>query len=360
MSDLSRRDFLRWGAAAAGVAGLPLGKLGAHSIRPTAQRCLVVNLVGGPSQHETWDPKPDAPSEVRGPFGSIATAVPGVRFSELFPRIASQARKLAVIRSLHHDAAPIHETGMQLLQTGRLARTAPEFPAWFAWTSHLTGQRHLLLPGPIESTGVPTSHGQSFAFLGEPASLSRAALRDERYGKHRFGTLLSQARHALEHDVPFVTVNLATALSDQVSWDCHADGFCLNSTLEDYRSELAPAFDHAFATLLDDLAATDLLDSTLVVAQGEFGRTPHLNDRGGRDHWPAVWSVLLAGGGVQGGQVVGASDSFGGEPLDRPVHAGSMFATILHALGVDPAAIVPGIEGRPTTSCEHRPVVELF
>ena len=127
------------------------------------------------------------------------------------------------------------------------------------------------------------------------------------------------------------------ALSEHeiVTWDCHSDGYCHNASFADYRDTLGPAFDQAFATLLEDLGESGLLDSTLVVAAGEFGRTPRINDRGGRDHWPAVWSILLAGGGIRGGEVVGASDPRGAEPRDRAMHAREVFGTVLGALGVN-------------------------
>jgi hypothetical protein len=330
---VSRREFLKATALGVGAALLPLPAFAAP--RGRAERCLVINLIGGPSQLETWDPKPDAPSHVRGPFGSIPTSVPGVRFSELFPRIASQAHRLTVIRSVYHDAAPIHETGLQLLQTGQLS--TPDDPAspWFAVARRPASFKAVLV-NPILSLGVPTDHGQTGAF-----ALSWSGKRPDadRYGRHRFGELLSVARSYFDDDSSepfrFVTVNLFSALADQVTWDCHADGYCHNSTVDDYRTTLGPAFDQAFSALLDDLSQKGMLDSTLVVAQGEFGRTPHVNDRGGRDHWPGCWSILMAGGGLEGGQVIGSSDSLAAEPRDRPVHAREIFATILSALGRD-------------------------
>ena len=291
---VSRREFMQAGLA---TVALPLA---AAANAPRVERRLIVNMIGGPSQHETWDPKPNAPSGVRGPFKDRATNVVGIRIGELFPRLATLADRYAIVRSVHHDAAPIHETGLQLLETGRLHR--PD---------------DLLIPGPLEWLGVSTAQA--------PPAPSPRILPEFRYGPHPFGRLLSEARQHLERGASSVTVNLFTALYDRVTWDCHADGYCLNSTLEDYRATLCPAFDQAFAMLLDDLSATGMLDTTLVVAQGEMGRTPYLNDRGGRDHWPAVWSVLLAGGGIEGGQVIGSSDALGGEPRDAPIHASSLW-----------------------------------
>jgi hypothetical protein len=119
-------------------------------------------------------------------------------------------------------------------------------------------------------------------------------------------------------------------------------------------------FDRAYTALLDDLKQRGMLETTLVLAMGEFGRTPHLNPRGGRDHWPGVWSVLFAGAGVRGGQVVGASDRIGGEPKDRPATPAEVAASIYHGLGVDLNARLPGPEGRPTPIAEAAPIMELF
>jgi uncharacterized protein (DUF1501 family) len=138
----------------------------------------------------------------------------------------------------------------------------------------------------------------------------------------------------LEAGAACVCVNAFTGVFNGPSWDCHADGGRLATTLGDYRTTVAPAFDRGFALLLDGLADRGLLDSTLVVAAGEFGRTPYLNPRGGRDHWAGCWTVLFAGGGVRGGAVLGASDALGGEPADRPVPAAAVAATVLYATGL--------------------------
>ncbi len=137
---------------------------------------------------------------------------------------------------------------------------------------------------------------------------------------------------------------------NEITWDCHADGGALGTTLDDYRATLCPIFDQAYSALLDDLDARGLLESTLVVAMGEFGRTPRLNPRGGRDHWPGVWSILFAGGGVHGGQVVGSSDHLGAEPRDRPVTPAEVAATIYHLLGIDSRTLLS----------EATPIAELL
>lgn len=332
---------------------------------------ILLMLVGGPSQLETWDPKPEAPAEVRGPFGSIATAVPGVRISEHLPRIARRMDRLTLIRSMHHDAAPIHETGHQLLQTGRLCRPGEEFPHIGSVVAQLSAPRRdvppfVVVPGPIGHTGVNVSHGQSAANLGrafEPIHLREGseafnlpaesdAVRAA-YGPTRFGQHCWMARRLVESGTRVVVVNMFESVFNQASWDCHGTGAF--STLDDYAAEVLPTLDQAFSALLDDLRQRGLLDSTLVVATGEFGRTPRINAAGGRDHWPGVWSAVLAGGGTQGGQVIGASDRLGSSPADRPVRPEELVATMYRGLGIDAGravdlgrgealALVPGAE----------------
>jgi uncharacterized protein (DUF1501 family) len=146
----------------------------------------------------------------------------------------------------------------------------------------------------------------------------------------------------------------------QITWDCHANGGDLCTTLDDYRTILCPMLDQAHTALLDDLEALGLLERTLVLAAGEFGRTPRLNPRGGRDHWPGVWSMVLAGGGVRGGQVIGASDAHAEEPRDRPVHLAEVAASVYHALGIDPATKLEDADGRLVPLVNARPVLELF
>src|SRR4029077_20794755 len=143
-------------------------------------------------------------------------------------------------------------------------------------------------------------------------------------------------RRVVEQGVRFVTVNMFDTLAGRITWDCHANDSWAPATLSDYRNSLFPDFDRGLSALLDDLAQRGLLEETLVVAAGEFGRTPRINERGGRDHWPGVWSVALAGGGIRGGQVVGSSDAHAGCPVDRPVTPRDLLVTIYHSLGIDP------------------------
>ena len=148
-----------------------------------------------------------------------------------------------------------------------------------------------------------------------------------------------------------VTVNMFETVFNQVTWDCH--GTRPFSTLDDYARELLPTFDRALSALLDDLDRRGLLETTLVVATGEFGRTPRLNCRGGRDHWPGVWSAVLAGGGTRGGQVIGASDSHAGSPTDRPVTAAELVATMYRSLGIDPTSALTMADGPRASSIDE-------
>jgi hypothetical protein len=436
---LTRRDFLRAGALSAGAVGLSLTDLTRAEAGAKADvNCILLFLVGGPSQLDTWDLKPYAPDTVRGPFKPIKTNIPGVQIGEHFPRMARMADRYAIVRSVHHQAAPIHETGHQLMQTGHLFRGGREYPHYGAVVSHVMGTRaegvppFVVVPTPIGNTGVSVSHGQGAGYLGathealllrgdpsaegfcivdglDPARLPRrnalvdavdqahracdgarddnsaeyknspvmdrvfspkakeafdiAAERDEvrsRYGPNTFGQSCLLARRLVEHGVRLVTVNMFDTVFNQITWDCHADGGALATTLDDYKETLCPMFDRAYTALLEDLQQRGLLDSTLVLAMGEFGRTPQLNPRGGRDHWPGVWSILFAGAGIRGGQVIGASDSTGAEPKDRPVSPAEVAATIYQGLGIDPNTRLPGPDKQLMPLAEAGPIAELF
>jgi hypothetical protein len=468
-ASVTRRDFLGAGALGLGYVGFNrAGLLAAGNLAAMVDRSVILLLlVGGPSQLETWDPKPDAPAEVRGPFRSIETRCAGARICEHLPRLAARMDRIALIRSVHHDAAPIHETGHQLLQTGRLCQERDEAPHFGSIVAAVNGSRgelpaSVILPGPIAGTGVPISHGQSSAWLGAPwdpftlnadpgspdfdaqSALKRATayldeaacagrfierspgadatplargaeqvepgrvsagspirrtrgadatplariaqhgepgrvsagssfaharnafdIRKEKtrtreaYGSSTFGQSCLLARRLVEAGVRVVTVNMFATVFNQVTWDCH--GSAPFSSLNDYGRELLPSLDRAFSALIDDLHDRGRLDSTLVVAAGEFGRTPRINASGGRDHWPGVWSVALAGGGIRGGQVIGASDAGAGAPADRPVTPQDLLATIYHSLGIDSSEYLSGtgIQSAPIVE-DGRPIRELF
>lgn len=312
-----------------------------------ARRCIFVLMTGGPSQLETFDPKPDAGSHIRGPFRAISTNVPGLQLSETLPLLAQRADRFSLIRTLSHDFAPLHETGLQLLQTGQLARRGQTFPHWSSVVARYGGRSRNqtpshILPQPLDTADSRADLGQTAGLLGDdyqplaaatPSNEDRELLR-KHYGDTRFGQLLLQARQAVEQGTRCVTVNLFDRLTDDVTWDCHGGEQVGRGTIFDYRDHLCPQFDRALSGLLDDLAERELLQDTLVVATGEFGRTPTINDRKGRDHWPQCWSALLAGGGVTGGAVWGTSDATAATPLDRPVSPAELTATLLHWFGI--------------------------
>jgi len=442
---LTRRDFLRVGALSAGAVGLNLADLAQLNAAGKSNdiNCIVLFLVGAPSHLDTWDLKPTAPDTVRGPFKPIKTNVPGIDICEHFPLMSKMADRYSLIRSVHHKAAPIHETGHQMMQTGYLFRGGQEYPHYGSVVSQLRGRREagmppfVILPGPIGNTGVSVSHGQGSGYLGakhepfflrgdaadknfkigdlqappgiDPARMkTRKDLLDaldsahrafdatedirardnayeqafgmifaekakqafdiasedsklrSRYGRNTFGQSCLLARRLVEHGVRLVTVNMFDTVFNEITWDCHADGGSLAVRLDDYKETLCPMFDLAYTALLDDLKQKGMLENTLVVAMGEFGRTPQLNARGGRDHWPGVWSMLFAGGKVKGGQVIGASDRNGGEPRDRPVSPEMVAASVYRGMGIDLTARLPGPENRPLPIIEAEPVEELF
>jgi hypothetical protein len=190
-------------------------------------------------------------------------------------------------------------------------------------------------------------------------SLEPDAVKD-RYGRNRFGLSCLLARRLIEADVRFVTVNMFDTVFNETTWDIH--GSAPFSPIEAYKTVLGPMFDNAYSSLLEDLESRGRLSTTLVVGMGEFGRTPKINAAGGRDHWPQCWTISMAGGGVKGGQVIGASDDIGAYPTDRPIPAAAVAATMMHALGLDPRAELPGPGNRPIRIVEHgvEPVMELF
>lgn len=442
---MKRRDFLHAGSLA--LLGMALPDFAAlkafGAVNPDKDvNCIMLFLVGGPSQLDTWDMKPNAPAEIRGPYKPIATNVDGIQISEVFPRMAKHADKFSLVRSVYHTAAAVHDTGHQMMQTGRLFQGGIEYPHIGCVLSKLKGPKgdvppHVLMPHPIGNTGGNMPHGQTAGFLGKTydpfvlnadpstpnfhvpdmlppdyiASLrvdrrrnwreaidgsvsyfessQDAKLMDstfheaytlmsskkareafelgqepekvrERYGKNRFGQGCLLARRLIERDVRFVTVNMFETVFNEITWDIH--GSAPFSPISCYRDLVGPMFDHGFSSLLEDLRDRGLLENTLVVAMGEFGRTPKVNPAGGRDHWPQCWTIALAGGGVKGGQVVGSSDEIGSAPQDRPVTPAEVAATVYHALGIDLELELPGPNSRPIRLVDHgvQPILELF
>lgn len=423
----SRRDVLQTGAAAA--LGLAAGQAAAAEnnsrVPARAKRCIFILCTGGPSQLETWDPKPEAPAEVRGPYGAIETNVSGLRISEILPRLARRADSYSLVRSVHHSGPALHEVGLQLMQTGRTASADAEWPSFGAVLSRLFGPvgslpASVVLPRPLGDMGITLPQGQGAGFLGEayaplavvgdpnevdygvesllsagdiptqsrggrrerlnallghePVSsvpvgldtdphyelmaspqartafdLSREAesLRD-RYGRNSFGQSCLLARRLLEHGTRFVTINQFDSVFHQHTWDCH--GYPdLPTRVADLKERVAAPFDQAVSALLDDLTSRGLYEDTLLCCFGELGRTPTLTATGGRDHWTRCWSVMLGGGGLRGGQVVGASDAHASEPTERPISPAMLAATVYTALGVAPDTRLAGADGHLRT-----------
>jgi len=435
---ISRRDFLQVGAL--GALGLSLVDLAAAEARAKTiaevagkkpgndkRSVIMIFNLGAPSQVDTWDMKPDAPAEIRGPFKPISTASPAFQISEIFPLMAKHADKFSLVRSCNHTAAAVHDTGHQMMQTGRLFTGGINTPHAGCVTSYLMGRRtdlpaHVILPEPMGRTGGNLPHGQDAGFLGKPhdpfvlmadpskadfkvpdllppaeigeARLDRrrrlrsvvddtvknfeatadAQLLDanfesafrlmtskqareafdltrepqkvrERYGLNRFGQCCLLSRRLIEAGVRFVTVNTFLTVFDEITWDIH--GSKPFTSIEGMRDIVAPMYDQGYSALLEDLTGRGMLDDTLVCNLAEFGRTPRVNPAGGRDHWPQCWTSKFAGGGVQGGRVVGRSDQIGGVPAERPVDAGEVVATIYHSLGFNLETHLPGPQGRP-------------
>jgi uncharacterized protein (DUF1501 family) len=442
---MTRRDFLHAGALS--VLGMGLSDLlslkAFGAVNPQKDvNCIMLMLVGAPSQLDTWDPKPNAPAEIRGPYKALATNVDGIQVSEIFPRMAKHADKYAIVRSVYHTATAVHDTGHQMMQTGRLFQGGIEYPHIGCVLSKLKGPKgdvppHVLLPHPIGNTGGNMPHGQTAGFLGktydpfvlnaDPSDpnfhvpdmlppdyiaavrvdrrrswreeidksvayfessqdaklmdatfsqaytlMSSAKAREafelsqepsamrEKYGKNRFGQGCLLARRLVERGCRFVTINMFETVFNDITWDIH--GSAPFSPISCYRDLLGPMFDMAYTSLLEDLKQRGLLDTTLVVAMGEFGRTPKINPAGGRDHWPACWSIVFAGGGIKGGQVVGSSDETGGAPQDRPVNPAEVAATIYRTLGISLELDLPGPQGRPIRLVDNgvEPIMELF
>ncbi len=441
---VNRRDFLHAGALAALGLTLPdlLARRAAGAGPDRDINCIMIMLVGGPSHIDTWDPKPQAPAEVRGPFQPIATQVPGIQITEIFPRLARHTDKISLVRSVYHTATAVHDTGYQMMQTGRLFSGGVEQPHIGCVLGYLKGQRgevpaHVLVPKPIGRTGGNLPHGHTAGYLGkqydpfilnaDPADpkfkvpdllppdyisavradrrqklreavdgaldvfeknaqarqlddnfhlayrlmSSRqareafaldqepAAMRD-RYGRTRFGQSCLLARRLIERGVRLVTVNMFETVFDEITWDIH--GSRPFTDITEMARLVAPNFDQAYSTLLEDLRDRGLLETTVVAALGEFGRTPKINPAGGRDHHPGVWTILLGGGPLKGGRVVGESDELGYIPKTRPVTPGEVAATLYQALGLDPHKELPGPQNRPMPLTDYgvQPIKELF
>lgn len=447
----SRRELLRAGAI--GLGGLTLsGMLRAEAARSGGERgsfgrarsCILLYMVGGPPQLETWDPKPQVSAEIRGAYGAIGTPVDGLQVGELMPRLARLAPHYAVLRSVATDVHAHTGSGYWMLtghphpnRSGESIPPAPsDWPTLGAVVKRLLpGGRDLppvvALPEPVKNNPGIVVAGQGAGFLPPedepfllacdpsaarfqvsglsplaelpPLRLSRrrrlltqvdatlhaaqdgavfaradgitrqafdlltgerarrafaldeepAALR-ERYGRHKWGQSCLLARRLVEAGVRLVQVNWPREPGDlsigNPCWDTHSDH---ERRLKEH---LMPPMDQGCAALLEDLRERGLLEETLVVWMGEFGRSPRFNPQGGRDHWGSVFSMMLAGGGIRGGTVYGESDRIGAFPVTDRVGPEAIHATIHHCLGIPAAAQIADPFGRPLPACEGEPI----
>ena len=430
LQDFSRREWLRVGGLSAAGLTLPVHCANASPAGP-AKACIFLFLGGGPPQHETWDPKPDAPAEIRGEFKPIASSLPGLRVGELMPRTAALAHKLCVLRAVStndnahsasgywvltgHPHAPLNQESSKPGPPNdapslggvvrHLRKDAARIPASVILPEHIRnnpntpwpgqfggwlgrgadpwpltcdpfaaqfGIPELSLPGDVaplrfddrrslleqvnghldrQSVGAHATYQHQAIDLVRSSAARKAfdldaepaAVRD-RYGRHKFGQSVLLARRLVEAGVTFVQVNWPREKGDENSsnplWDTH------QKNAERLKTVLMPQMDRTYPALLEDLDQRGLLDSTLVVWIGEFGRTPKINGAGGRDHWGHVFSAALAGGGIRGGQVIGSSDKIGGHPKDGRVEPQDIHATILRCLGYGPETTLRDVEGR--------------
>jgi len=360
---ISRREAMRLGLA--GSAGLLLSDrilTPTFAAAPVAKAKAVIQIWmwGGPCHLDTFDPKPDAGTDFCGPLKSpIATNVDGVRICELLPRLAKQADKYSIIRSMTHSNNG-HETASYMVQTGHKPGDSDSYPCMGAVVSHFkgydAGYKGLIPPyivltqpqGRFSEAGFLGSRHKPFATGGDPAktpfvvegvvapgiSEEKPELR-ERYGPSTFGQSCLMARRLVERGVPYVTINYN-------GWDTHKQHFqAMNRKL--------PELDQGFATLLEDLSERGLLDSTIVWWGGEFGRTPRVQWEapwgGGRNHFGKVFNSVVAGGGFKGGHVVGASDKTGEEVAERPVSPTDLIGSMYDLLGIDTEATLPHPQG---------------
>jgi len=427
-------DVLRLRAASTGstvshgdrtVGGSAAGKTPGKPVN-----CIMIWLDGGPSHYESFDPKPDAPSEIRGEFKDIATSVPGIRFSEAMPQLAKAADKLTILRSLCHKD-PNHGGGNHYMMTGAptpvpvaCGAFVTFHPSFGSVVSHERGQ-HEGLPQYVSMPQVSRSGGPNFlggkyapfvidgypnspnfkvrdvvlpTEISESHAASRLELRAaldrmkrypdklaedpavtfdqyyqqgvelvqstqaqaafdlaredakvrDSYGRNDFGQRLLMARRLVEVGVSWVTVYHG-------GWDHHTKIF------DAYRGDNVKNMDLGVAALIHDLDQRGLLDNTLVLLLGEFGRTPKVNKDGGRDHWPHAMSILLAGGGCPRGAVIGATDAKGYAAATN-VHSPEDFAASLYTkMGIDPAQTLHTNTGRPVQLVNNgRLIKELF
>jgi hypothetical protein len=404
-----------------GAMGLSLPELvQAQAASKTGRQkaVILVWLWGGPSQLDTFDPKPDAPLDYRGPFRTIGTNVPGIQVCEYLPQLAKMADTYSLIRTLHHETND-HGIAGTIGLTGKAAAGGKVMPSMGSVVARVKGyhpplssfvvvgkplqQGHRPIQGegggqigssynpfrigydevkgveisdltpPEEMTSARIDRRKSFLkavdaaekqmfSTGEAAALSRSyeqafqliaskgsqAVFDldreqervrDRYGRYRFGQSCLMARRLVESGVPFVQVNWSGHVEAEEDygdggWDMHYRNF---EIIQDRHLWM---LDQTLSALLEDLRQRGLLDDTLVVAMGEFGRAPKINNKAGRDHWNNCYSALIAGGGVKGGRVVGKSDARAEYPVERPVKPADVCMTVFDRVGISRTSLL--------------------
>lgn len=420
----SRREFLRVGALSAFGLGLAdwfrAGSARANpagyetvAVPATAKGCILIWLAGGMSHIDTFDPKPDAPADIKGEFKAIDTAVPGIKLSEVFPKLAATMDRFAVIRSMTSPEAE-HDRAAHHLLTGYRPSPALVYPSYGSVISKVQADVASLLPryvampdAPLfSSSGYLTPAYDPFAVGGDPngpgfkvrdltppdrltldrLNRRRGMVRDldrfsgglgqtplttsrdkfaeqaydlltssqaqqafridrepeavrERYGRNPLGQSCLLARRLIESGVGFVTIN--DRGGQALQWDTHAQNFAA------IKNTLAPPLDQGISTLLRDLEERGMLETTLVLVMGEFGRTPKVNQNAGRDHHGRANSVLVAGAGVPGGLALGRTDAKADSPAERPITPADLAATVYQKLGVSPEARFSTPDGQP-------------
>lgn len=429
---VTRRNFLEVGASILGLGLADVLRLRASAnpdgVARSSRKSLIVFWThGGLSQQDTYDMKPDAPAEYRGPYRTVATKVPGIQLTERFPRQARVMDKLSIVRSVHHQNG-IHAPSAHWMQTGyfgpTLARNAPQKPSFGSVIARVKGAHQPLMPpyvalpkaeafgyqgavylgaayNPFELNADPNAANFEVPNLALPKGLSFESVRDratllrefdtlrrdidqsgslagldgfkaqaldmvtgeqvreafdlsrepqelrDRYGRHQYGQCALLARRLVEAGSACVTVNTGY-------WDHH-------DNIEPNLEQHLPPLDAAIATLVEDLDARGRLHDVVIYCAGEFGRTPLINGHAGRDHWANCFSVLLGGGGLQGGRVVGASESRGGGVQERPVSPLDLLATLYHALGIPLHTHFEDATGRPVSVVGNgKPLTELL
>jgi uncharacterized protein (DUF1501 family) len=427
-SGLNRRTFLRVGGLAAFGLSLPqyLRAMAEAPLAKTkAKRCILLWMQGGPSHIDSFDPKPDAPVEIRGEFGTVSTTLPGVRFADPLPMLAKQTDRLAVIRG-HDPKNGSHGVADHLMMSGHKFNPSLPFPCFGSVVAKERGYDKGMLPfvqlgkaidrrfnggiagflgdeyNPFEVPDDPSSPrfqvrdlaiasdaerkrlDRRYAMLADLENYQKAVetpgvvkARDEfyekahgiitgpaakkafdlalesdktreRYGRNSLGQGCLLARRLIDAGVQFVTVT-------DGGWDTHTDNF------KSLKTRLLPRVDRSVSALLDDLDTRGMLNETLVVWFGDFGRTPKVNPTAGRDHWSTAGVALMAGGGIKGGQIVGATNALAEYVTDNPVSPQDIAATIYTVMGVKLHTWYKAQDGRPIELCpEGKPVKQIL